>query len=147
MWYKHIVGCSVYRDNINTTDSRPTYGPIYRSIKCPILALFSTADKKILLLCYFFSIGKKESVHKVAKRNATKTPLKPRLRISIFQLSWEQAAQDRTKWRCLINKGASQFEAKRNCEAERNGKERKERKASTKGPSSDSAQSEFTCSI
>ena len=24
--------------------------------------------------------------------------------------SWEQAAQDRTKWRCLINKGASQFE-------------------------------------
>ena len=30
---------------------------------------------------------KKESAHKVGKRNATKTPLKPRLRISIFQLS------------------------------------------------------------
>ena len=30
---------------------------------------------------------KKESADKVAKRNATKTPLKPRLRISIFQLS------------------------------------------------------------
>ena len=30
---------------------------------------------------------KKESAHKVAKRNDTKTPLKPRLRISIFQLS------------------------------------------------------------
>ena len=30
---------------------------------------------------------KKESAHKVAKRNATKTPLKPRLRISIFRLS------------------------------------------------------------
>ena len=29
---------------------------------------------------------KKESAHKVAKRNATKTPLKPRLRILIFQL-------------------------------------------------------------
>ena len=29
----------------------------------------------------------KESAHKVTKRNATKTPLKPRLRISIFQLS------------------------------------------------------------
>ena len=27
--------------------------------------------------------------------------------------SWEQAAQDRTKWRCLINKGATLFEAKR----------------------------------
>ena len=30
---------------------------------------------------------KKESAHKVAKRNAAKTPLKPRLRTSIFQLS------------------------------------------------------------
>ena len=30
---------------------------------------------------------KKESAHKVAKRNATKTPLKPRLGISIFKLS------------------------------------------------------------
>ena len=88
---------------------------------------------------------KKESAHKVTKRNATKTPLKPRLRISnIPTESWEQAAQDRTKWRCLINKGASQFEAKRICEAER---KRKERKARAKGPSSDSAQSEFTCSI
>ena len=58
--------------------------------------------------------------------------------------SWEQVAQDRTKWRRLINKGASQFEAKRICEAER---KRKERKARAKGPSSDSAQSELTCSI
>ena len=56
--------------------------------------------------------------------------------------SWEQAAQHRTKWRCFIKKGASQFEAKRICEAER---KRKERKARPKGPSSDSAQSEFTC--
>ena len=30
---------------------------------------------------------KKESAHKVAKRNATKTAVKPRLRISIFQPS------------------------------------------------------------
>ena len=30
---------------------------------------------------------RKDSAHKVAKRNATKTPLKPRLRISIYQLS------------------------------------------------------------
>ena len=29
----------------------------------------------------------KESAHKVAKRNATKTPLKPCIRMSIFQLS------------------------------------------------------------
>ena len=53
--------------------------------------------------------------------------------------SWEQA-----KWRFLINKGASQFEAKKICEAER---KRKERKARAKGPSSDSARSEFTFSI
>ena len=58
--------------------------------------------------------------------------------------SWEQAAQDRTKWRCLINKGASHFEANKICEAER---KHKERKARVKGPSSDSAQTEFTCSI
>ena len=83
---------------------------------------------------------KKESAHKVAKRNATKTPLKPRLRISIFQLSpGNMLLRVEPKWRCLINKGASQFEAKRICEAERR---RKERKARAKGPSSDSAQSE-----
>ena len=70
---------------------------------------------------------KKESTHKVAKRNATKTPLKPRLRINIPTESWEQAAQDRTKWHCLINKGASKFEAKRICKAERKRKERKAR--------------------
>ena len=61
---------------------------------------------------------------------------------SIPTASWEQATQDRTK--CLINKGASHFEAKRICEAER---KRKERKARAKGPSLDSAQAEFTCSI
>ena len=58
--------------------------------------------------------------------------------------SWEQAAQYRTKLRCLINKCASQCEAKRICEAER---KRNERKARAKELSSDSAQSEFTCSI
>ena len=58
--------------------------------------------------------------------------------------SWEQVAQDLTKWRCLNNKGVSQYEAKRICGAER---KRKERKARANGLSSDSAQSEFTCSI
>ena len=33
--------------------------------------------------------------------------------------SWEQAVQDRTKWHCLINKGAAQFESKRICDVER----------------------------
>ena len=57
--------------------------------------------------------------------------------------SREQAARGRTKWRCLI-KGAAQFEAKRICEAER---KCKEQKARDNGLSSDSAQSELTCSI
>ena len=79
------------------------------------------------------------------QKNRHKDTLKASLKdFNIPTESWEQAAQDRTKWRCLINKGASQFEAKRICEAER---KRKERKARVKGPSSDSAQSEFTCSI
>ena len=36
---------------------------------------------------FYMENCKKESAHTVAKRNATKTPLKSRLRISIFQLS------------------------------------------------------------
>ena len=40
--------------------------------------------------------------------------------------SWVQAAQDRIPWRCLIYKGAAQFEAKKICEAERKRKERKQ---------------------
>ena len=48
--------------------------------------------------------------------------------------SWEQAAQDRTKWRCLIKEAAAQYEVKRICEAERKRKERTER---AKGSSSE----------
>ena len=88
---------------------------------------------------------RKGSAHKVAKKKGYKDTLKASLQnFNIPTESWEQAAQDRTKWRCLINNGAAQFEAKRICEAER---KRKERKARAKGSSSDSAQSEFTCSV
>ena len=68
---------------------------------------------------------KKESAHKVAKRNATKTPLKPYLRISIFQLSPGNRLLRIEQWRCLINKGASQFKAKRICEDKKKRKEKK----------------------
>ena len=41
----------------------------------------------------------------MAKRNATKIPLKASLKdFGIPTKSWEQAAQDRKKWGCLINK-------------------------------------------
>ena len=58
--------------------------------------------------------------------------------------SWEQSAQDRAKWHCLIRKGADDYEAKRVCEAER---KRKERKARAKGSSLESSLSKLTCSI
>ena len=42
--------------------------------------------------------------------------------------SWEQTAQERSKWRGLVNKGAALYEKKSICEAER---KRRERKATT----------------
>ena len=47
--------------------------------------------------------------------------------------SWKYAAQDRTKWLCLMNKEDVPFEAKRFNEAER---KHKERRAREKGSSS-----------
>ena len=72
---------------------------------------------------------RKESVHKVAKikknyKDIHKASLKD---FNIPTESWEQAAQDRLKWRCLINKDADQFESKSICEAERKRKVRKAR--------------------
>ena len=55
--------------------------------------------------------------------------------------SWEQTAQERSKWQGLINKGAALYEKKRICEAER---KRRERKAKTNVPPSDSMT--LTCS-
>ena len=65
---------------------------------------------------------KKERAVKVVKRNDTKTPLKPRLRTSIFQLS----PGNRLHRTCPINKGATQCEAKRMCEAEKSAKNGKQ---------------------
>ena len=41
--------------------------------------------------------------------------------------SWEQTAQERSKWRGPITKGAALYEGKRTCEAERKRRERKPR--------------------
>ena len=56
--------------------------------------------------------------------------------------SWEQTAQERSKWRSLINQGAALCEEERSCEAER---KHRERKAKTKGPPAD--YTTLTCSI
>ena len=61
------------------------------------------------------------------QKNRYKDTLKASLKeINIPTESWEQAAQDRTL-RCLINKGAAQFESKSICEDKRKRKERKAR--------------------
>ena len=49
--------------------------------------------------------------------------------------SWEQTAQERSKWRGLINKRATLYEIMRICEAER---KHRERKANTNGPPAES---------
>ena len=55
--------------------------------------------------------------------------------------SWEQTAQERSKWRGLIYKRAALYEKMRICEAER---KRRERNANTNGPPADSMT--LTCS-
>ena len=71
----------------------------------------------------------------------------PKVSLKNFNIppeSWEQSAQDREKWRCLIRKGADDYEAKSVCEAERKYNECKVR---TKGSKSQSSFSELTCSV
>ena len=52
--------------------------------------------------------------------------------------SWEQIAQDRTKWRGLIRKGASEYETKRISEDEQKRAQRK--------PRSKASPTELSCS-
>ena len=54
--------------------------------------------------------------------------------LDILMGSWEQTAQERSKWRGLFNKGAALYEEERICEAER---KRRERIANTNGPPAD----------
>ena len=55
---------------------------------------------------------RKESAHNVVRRNATKTPKASLKDFDIPLKSWEQTAQERSKWRGLINKGAALYEKK-----------------------------------
>ena len=58
--------------------------------------------------------------------------------------SWEQIAQDRTKWRGLIKRGAGEYEAKRISEAEQ---KRAQRKARVKASPTELSSSDLSCSI
>ena len=64
---------------------------------------------------------KRESALKVARRNTTEIPSKPLKDFDISIGSWELTAQERSKWRGLINKGAALYEKR---EAERKRRER-----------------------
>ena len=57
---------------------------------------------------------------------------------------WEQIAQDRTKWRGLIKRGAGEYEAKRISEAEQ---KRGQRKARAKASPTELSSSDLSCSI
>ena len=63
----------------------------------------------------------------VVRRSDTRTPSKPPLKTSTYQQSWEQIAQDRTKWQGLIKRGAGEYEAKRISEAKQKHAQRKTR--------------------
>ena len=58
--------------------------------------------------------------------------------------SWEQIAQDRTKWRGLIKRGAGEYEAKGISEAEQ---KRAQRKARAKAQPTELSSSDLSCSI
>ena len=80
----------------------------------------------------------------VVRRSDTKTHSKPPLKTSTYQQSWEQIAQDRSKWRGLIKRGAGEYEAKRNNEAEQR---RAQRKARGKASPTELSSSDLSCSI
>ena len=58
--------------------------------------------------------------------------------------SWEQIAQDQTKWRGLIRRGAGEYEAKRISKAEQ---KRAQRKARAKASPTELSSSDLSCSI
>ena len=79
------------------------------------------------ILCGELQVGKRS--HRGQKKRY-KDILKASLKdFNIPTESWEQIAQDRTKWRGLIKKGAGEYEAKRISEAEQKRAQRKARQS------------------
>ena len=79
------------------------------------------------------------------KKKRYKDTLKASLKdFNIPREAWEQIAQDRTKWRGLIKRGAGEYEAKRISEAEQ---KRAQRKARAKASPTELSSSDLSCSI
>ena len=74
-------------------------------------------------------------------KDTLKTSLKD---FNIPSESWEQIAQDRTKWRGLIKRAASEYEAKRISEAEQ---KHAQRKARAKASPTELSSSDPSCSV
>ena len=79
------------------------------------------------------------------KKKRYKDTLKASLKdFSIPTESWEQIAQDQTKWRGVVSRGADEYEAKRISEAEQ---KRAQRKPRPKASPTELSSSDLSCSI
>ena len=94
------------------------------------------------IFCGELQVGKRShGGQKKRYKDTLKASLKD---FSIPTESWEQIAQDRTKWRGLIRRGAGDYEAKRTSEAEQ---KRAQGKARAKASPTELSSSDLSCSI
>ena len=84
---------------------------------------------------------KLENAPMVVRRSDTRTSSKSPFNIPTE--SWEQIAQDRTKWRGLIGRGAGEYEAKRISEAKQ---KRSQQKARAKASQTELSSSDLSYS-
>ena len=87
---------------------------------------------------------KLENAPVVVRRSDKRSPSMPPLNTNIPTESWEQIAQDRTKWRGLIRRGAGEYEAKRISGAEQ---KHAQRKAKAKASPTELSSSDLSWSI
>ena len=94
------------------------------------------------ILCGELHVGKRShGGQKKRYKDTLKASLKD---FNIPSESLEQIAQDRTKWRGLIRRGADEYEAKRISEAEQ---KHAQRKARAKASPTELSSSDLSCSI
>ena len=94
------------------------------------------------ILCGELQVGKRfHGGQKKRYKDTLKASLKD---FNIPAESWEQTAQDRTKWRGFIRRGAGEYEAKGISEVEQ---KCAQRKARTKASPTELSSSDLSCSI
>ena len=99
-------------------------------------------DERLPILYGELQVGKRShGGQKKGYKDTLKASLKD---FNIPTESWEQIAQDRTKWRGLIKRGAGEYEAKRISEAEQ---KHAQWKARAKASLAELSSSDLSCSI